>query len=242
MARGRIHPLTGRQDWIRSNKGWREKIEYYEAKLGYVICGVHLKGSGTPCLNRPVDGGHRCAKHTSRRGNPQDGLKYHSRTTRGMHMSGFIQCRRCKDMRCEARRVDDDDDCVLEKKIYDDVMALKDKYNLGDFLQVGMLESVAEIFVKKFRCDRMIADEGMVIQEIVGFDRVTGAPLKNTKEHPLLKISSNLNRELIAFADSLEFSPKAQSRKKTDERVSENGREIFSSIMQDALRMRNNHD
>jgi hypothetical protein len=145
-------------------------------------------------------------------------------------------------MRCEARRVDDDDDCVLEKKIYDDVMALKDKYNLGDFLQVGMLESVAEIFVKKFRCDRMIADEGMVIQEIVGFDRVTGAPLKNTKEHPLLKISSNLNRELIAFADSLEFSPKAQSRKKTDERVSENGREIFSSIMQDALRMRNNHD
>jgi hypothetical protein len=153
-------------------------------------------------------------------------------------MTGFIQCRRCDDTHCKARVDSEEDDCPLEVGIYEEVMALKDKYKLEDFLQFGMLESVAQVFVKKLRCDRMIAQEGMVIQDITGFDRDTGEPYYNKREHPLMKHATALNNELIKFADALEFSPKAQSRKKTDDKLVTDGQAIVTAIMQKSLKKR----
>ena len=81
----------------------------------------------------------------------------------------------------------------------------------------------------------MIANDGMIVEEIIGFDRETGKPIKNRKEHPLLKHSSNLNRELIAFADAIEFSPKAQSRKQANSDLVESGENVITQILQNAL-------
>jgi hypothetical protein len=239
MTRSNSHPQTGRQDYIRSDASWRAKVEYYEAQLGHIICGAHLKESGTPCLRKPEEGHHRCPRHEIiHKRKPNEVVKYPSRTKYGMNMTGFIQCRRCKDLHCKARVNTEDDECPLEVNIYNEVMALKDKYDLGDYLQVGMLESVAQVFVKKFRCDRMIADEGMVVKEITGFDRQTGEPYTNKREHPLLKHASSLNKELLSFADAIEFSPKAQSRKQTDKDMAENGHMVVTSIMQHAHKLR----
>lgn len=239
MVRSNTHPLTGRQDYIRSNAVWRTKVEYYEAKLGHVICGAHLKETGTPCLRKPEEGSHRCPKHEIiHKKKPNEVVKYPPRTKYGMTMNGFIQCRRCKDTHCKARVNEDEDDCPLEVGIYNEVMSLKDKYKLDDYLQVGMLDSVAHVFVKKFRCDRMIAQDGMVVEDITGFDRSTGAPFTNKREHPLMKHASSLNKELLAFADSLEFSPKAQSRKQTDDKMIESGTNVVTSIMQRAHKLR----
>jgi len=239
MTRSNTHPITGRQDYVRSDADWRRKIEYHEAKLGHIICGAHMSDTGTPCMAKPLDGEHRCGKHQMKAiPNPQRKTRYHPRTKYGMNMTGFIQCRRCKDSHCKARVNTDDDECPLEVHVYNEVMSLKDKYDLTDFLQVGMLESVAQVFVKKLRADRMIADEGMTIKDIVGFDKNTGSPLYTTKDHPLLKHSSSFNKELLQFADAIEFSPKAQRRKQLDKDVVEDGKGIVTSILQNALKLR----
>lgn len=239
MVRSNSHPLTGRQDYVRSDAGWRTKVEYYEQKLGHVICGAHLKDSGTPCMKKPLEGEHRCNTHFHKRKvKPNEVVKYPSRTKYGMTMTGFIQCRRCKDAHCKARVDTEDDDCPLEVNVYNEVMALDDKYNLNDYLQIGMLSSVAQIFVKKLRCDRMIADDGMTLRDIIGFDRSSGEPLYTTREHPLLKHASSLNNELIKFADAIEFSPKAQSRKQLDKDIVTDGKGMVTSILQNALKLR----
>ena len=79
---------------------------------------------------------------------------------------------------------------------------------------------------------------GSVVQDITGFDKETGEPFYNKREHPLMKHATALNNELIKFADSLEFSPKAQSRKKTNDQMVDDNRSIVSSIMQRALKKR----
>ena len=234
-----IHPITGRQDAIRADADWRRVIEHYEGLTGHVICGRKLQKTGEPCMNKPVDGGHRCHIHSTRKHTHySEQTKYHPKVKYGMKLNTFLVCSRCKTEHCGARVTDGtNDDCPIEGNIYADVMELKDKYELEDTIQEGMLESVAFIFIKRYRCERFIADEGMMLEDIIGFNESTGKPYTNKKEHPLLKTASSLNKELIAFADSIEFSPKAVNRKKAgDEPVK--GEDVIKSILQAAQKMR----
>jgi hypothetical protein len=229
------HPITGRQDAIRADADWRRVIEHFEGLTGHVICGRKLQATGDPCLNKPVEGKHRCHIHSTRPvKHYSTKTKYHPKVKYGMNLNTFLVCSRCKVEHCGARVTDGtNDDCPIEIGIYKEVMELKDKYDLSDTLQEGMLESVAFIFIKRYRCERFIADEGMILEDIVGFSESTGKPYTNKKEHPLLKTASSLNKELIAFADSIEFSPKAVNRKKDDKDVGE-GINLIKNILQDA--------
>jgi hypothetical protein len=238
------HPLTGRIDKTRTNTKWRERIQQMEKTLGYVICGALDRSTGQPCRNQPIEGYHRCKLH---QGNPKkveklkDKVKnnvYPPNVGYGMNLNMFVRCRRCKDFECKNRINDsENDECVIEKQIYDDVMALREKYKIDDdILQGGMLESVAFLFIKRYRAEKAIADEGMVLKEIVGFDN-KGGSFKNKKPHPLLKNLSDINRELNNFAKSLQFSPEAQNKLNTDKEMNDSAN-VIAGILKDAHKKR----
>ena len=236
-----IHPITGRPDPIRQDGAWRYKIDQLEGSLGYVICGARVASSGEPCIARAEKGEHRCKKHTKTPGvNPNGRCKYPPNVGYGMKLNTFIQCHRCKDDFCSERITDKDiisdgeDDCPIEKDVYSNVMALSEKYIFdGDYLQEGMLETVAYTFIKRYRAEKAIAMEGMVVEDIMGF-RKDGSPFSNKRAHPLLKPLNDFGKELISFAKALEFSPEAVNKNKGDvEKV--DATKIISDILKSAL-------
>lgn len=239
-----IHPITGRPDPIRQDNSWRFKIDQLEGSLGYVICGANMTSSGEPCIARPEKGEHRCKRHTKTPGvNPNGRCKYPPNVGYGMKLNTFIQCHRCKDDFCKERVTDAQvisdggDDCPIEQEVYGNVMALTDKYIFnGDFLQEGMLETVAYTFIKRYRAEKAIADEGMVVEDIMGF-RKDGSPFSNKRAHPLLKPLNDLGKELIAFAKALEFSPEALRKREVDTEIVD-GKQIISDILKQAHKNR----
>lgn len=239
-----VNPLTGRPDPIRTNKDWLYKINQLEVSLGYIICGTQLKTTGEPCTKRPIEGTHRCKQHTKTPGvNPNGRCNYPPNVGYGMKLNTFIQCHRCKDDFCKERIADKDiisdgeDNCPIEKEVYQNVMALSDKYIFnGDFLQEGMLETVAYTFIKRYRAEKAIAEEGMVVEDIMGF-RQDGSPFSNKRAHPLLKPLNDLGKELIAFAKALEFSPEALRKREVDTEIVD-GKQIISDILKQAHQSR----
>lgn len=201
-------------------------------------------------------GEHRCLQHA---GNNPDGDSFkefrdkfpHSPNVRwGMNLNVLTVCRLCKQEYCPHRVCPEqrtppvdpsgnaiDDTCPIERSIYVDIMRMAAEYGLNDRLQDSMLESVAFAFIHRYRAERHVSRDGMVMKSITGFTR-DGRPLYETKEHPLLKHISKLNDTIIKFSDALEFSPKAQTRKQGDEQAADTGRAIISSLIQAAHRDR----
>jgi hypothetical protein len=225
------HPLTGKHDKVRaSSLDWLARIQEREKELGYVICGAYDIRTGNPCESIPPEGCERCNFHSfNRYGKPPIVDTRFPAFTHGMGLNQFIRCDRCKDVDC-VHRQEGMAQCVIEKSIWDEVMNLKDIYlTNGDCLQTGLLESVALMFIKRFRAEKILAEDGMVIDEIIGFDR-EGRPFRNSKPHPLLKNLSDINRELNAFAKTLQFSPEAQNKLKADERIEDSANVIVSIL------------
>lgn len=240
-ARRATHPITGRIDKTRTNPQWRERVQQIENSLGYVICGAYATKTGEPCMSRPMKGQHRCVSHTPKSTediNSKKNRPYPSNVGYGMNLNMFVRCRRCKDEHCPHRIDDiDSDECVIEKDIYAEVMGLSEKYKIDrDVLQGGMLESVAFLFIKRFRAEKAIAKDGMTYEEIVGFDP-NGGSFKNKKPHPLLKSLSDINRELNTFSKSLQFSPEAQTKLQADEDMQDSAN-IIAGILKNAHRKR----
>lgn len=244
MASG-IHPITGRNDRVRQNSVQRERIRLLENSLGYVICGKPLSTTGEPCTKRPLKGEHRCKMHYKggRRESANGKCKYPPRVGYGMNLNTFVQCHRCKDDFCKERITDKDiidageDECPIEREIYKNVMELSDKYLIeGDYLQTGMLESVAYVFIKRWRAEKSIAEEGMLVDDIVGFDN-KGGVISNKRAHQLLKPLSEFNKELIQFSKALVFSPDAIKRQAADEEVID-GAQVITEILKKAHKSR----
>jgi len=232
------HPITGRQDAVRTDADWRTRIERQEKMLGYIICGAKDRKTGEPCKNVPTEGRHRCKKH-DRNFKSGNGLsKYPPNIGYGMNLNQFMICRRCKWREgCMYFTTDDEDECKIEMGIYESVMALKDKYTIdGDYLQSGMLESIAFLMIHRYRAERAIAQEGMVIEEQIGAFG-DGNILTNKRPHPLLKHVMDINKQINAYSKTMEFSPES-IRNRKDNTDSVDAANALSNILKDAQKIR----
>lgn len=234
------HPLTGRPDMLRKGK-WRDRMEEIESMLGHVICGARVGATGEPCLKQPLDSEHRCEKHNGhKKDNPHNShnkLKYPPRIGYGMNLNTFIQCHRCKEQDCSERVDENDDDCPVEQEIFARTMELKDKYTIdGDYLQTGMLESVAFLLIHRFRAEKAIASEGMTLDEMVAIGE-GGKLYTSKKPHPLLKHLMDINKQINTYSKSMEFSPAAIRGKDKDDDI-EDAAGIVADILRQAHKNR----
>lgn len=237
------HPLTGRQDKVRTDKNWRARIERLESQLGYIICGSKNSKTGEPCTKQPNPGRHRCPLHdrVRNRGHFKDTRKkldYPPNVGYGMNLMQFIVCHRCHTRDdCPVYPTVDhetDDRCPIEMDIFDKTMQLKDKYTVeGDYIQESMLESIAFCLIHKFRAEKQIAFDGMVIREITGSyqngERV--GFIEQNKAHPLLQHISSINKEFAAFAKAMIATPEAIRRFEGDKEAAK-----ASSVLSDILK------
>lgn len=246
------HPDTGRDDPVRHDPEWRARLEEIELELGYSICGARCTTTGLPCMRRPPRDEHRCLLHagpTTPENNPlktfQDQFPYSPNTKWGMNLNTFTVCRLCKVEFCDYRVCGEretigpevDDSCHVEHSIYNDVMSMAKEYGLTDKLQDSMLESVAFAFIHRYRAERAIAQEGMVLDSVCGFTR-DGRPLYERKQHPLLTHINKLNDTIIKFSEALEFSPRAITRKKGEQDDRARDTSLVSALIQAARKDR----
>jgi len=229
------HPITGRQDKVRTDPDWRGRIERYERSLGYIICGATDRKTGEPCLCIPLEDQHRCEKHTPKQRKPgATKSKYPPNVGYGMNLMQFIICKRCKTKEgCPHHSEEEDAECAIEKHIYESTMQLKDKYTIdGDYLQSSMLEAIAFLLIHRFRAERAISFEGMILEEAVGAYG-KGEVITNKRPHPLLKHLMDINKQLNQYSKSMEFSPESIHRRESD-RDTIDASNAFSEILKQA--------
>ena len=241
------HPLTGRQDAVRTDKVWRGRIEKLESQLGYIICGANNSKTGEPCTKQPDEGEHRCKQHSvnmmkgpaikEKKGGHHN-LTYPPHVGYGMNLMQFIICRRCTTREgCPHYTSGREDECKIEKDIYDNTMALKDKYTIdGDYIQTSLLDTIAFSLIHKFRAERAVAYEGMTYDEVVGaYSSGQGMVelIKNKKAHPLLKHIIDINKQLALFAKSMVATPETIKRFENDKEAVD-ASNVLSDILKQA--------
>jgi hypothetical protein len=99
-----------------------------------------------------------------------------------------------------------------------------------------MLESIAFLMIHRYRAERAIAQEGMVIEEQIGAFG-DGNILTNKRPHPLLKHVMDINKQINAYSKTMEFSPES-IRNRKDNTDSVDAANALSNILKDAQKIR----
>ena len=218
-----IHPDTNKFDRSRASPGDRYRIECIEFELGRRVCGHVDDVTGEYCRKPVREGNMRCGKHVRSTGTVNDINKdapYPPSIVYGMELNSFFRCRTCRDLDCAFFTNDHrSDECVIEREIFDKVMITAADYEVTDELSLQSVRMLAWNMAKAFRAEHWIARDGFTVTECTGFKGEDGSieMIENIREHPVLKHIPKFQTSMLALADSLELTPKARSKKATDE-------------------------
>lgn len=245
-----LHPVTGRQDTMRANKGNRYRIENLEFKLGHLICGKFNNYTGEYCTEVPVPNEMRCEKHYSK--TPENikkgsykNLPYSPGMKYGMELNAFLHCRTCMKKDCPYfTRDPETDECVLERHIYEELMDWAEQAGIDEnSFKYRMIQMLAWDVVKNFRAENIVARDGYIVKEVTGYKAENGDVgfLHNDREHPVLKHMPKFQESIIKLARELEVTPKAETQKQgTDEEARKN--DMMEDLLKDAHNLRRNTD
>lgn len=218
-----IHPDTNKFDSARVSPGDRYRIECIEFELGRRICGVIDSMTGEYCRKPVREGEQRCGRHMPTLPQTYDvkeDAPYPPSIRYGMEMNAFFRCRTCRDTDCAFFTNDHTaDECVIEREIFDKVMTEAANYDITDEVSLQSVRMLAWNMAKAFRAEHWIARDGFTVVECSGYTGGDGdvMMIENIREHPVLKHIPKFQTSMLALADSLELTPKARSKKATDE-------------------------
>lgn len=207
-----LHPITGKQDRTRARIGDRRRIETLEFKLGRIICGSRSNITGEYCIEPPIPGSMRCAKHQAI--NPRYDAP-NPKYTMVSHV--FQRCNLCRILECPDRNTQSGaNECVIERDLFESLQTQATELdNYGEATK-HMFEQLIWTRVLLYRAFAQMAAEGLTVVETTGFSTdLEGAisPITNDREHPILKHIARLLQADKQIADALELTPAARTRK-----------------------------
>ncbi len=143
-----------------------------------------------------------------------------------------LRCSKCKFLGCEFRERSDRL-CPIELGIREAVTELAESYGLEDAIQLGLLATLADLFVKRWRCEMALAEIGIVYEEVVNVAR-DGTLIKNLRANPLLKAVNDIERNILSYIKELKASPASK-----DDGALVDNRSVIINVMRRAQELRN---
>jgi len=156
-------------------------------------------------------------------------------TQGSLYKPATLRCSKCPFLGCEYRERSDRQ-CPIELGIRQAVTELADSYGLKDAIELGLIATLADLFVKRWRCEMALAEIGIVYEEVVNVAR-DGTLIKNIRANPLLKAVNDIERNILSYIKELKATPASK-----DNGALVDNRSVIINVMRRAHELRNSSD